>query len=59
LVNPYDVESQVEALQVALTMDADERAQRAKGLREAAVRGRPTEWFAAQRARLASIVHGR
>lgn len=59
LVNPYDVESQVEALQRALTMDADERSQRAKALREASLRGRPADWLAAQRARLSSVVKGR
>jgi trehalose 6-phosphate synthase len=59
LVNPYDVEDQAEALNRALTMDADERGRRAAALREAAVRGRPSDWFAAQRARLASIVHTR
>jgi trehalose 6-phosphate synthase len=59
LVNPYDVEDQADALQRALTMDPDERSGRAKGLREAAVRGRPADWFAAQRARLSSIVHVR
>jgi trehalose 6-phosphate synthase len=59
LVNPYDVEDQADALQRALTMDGDERSVRAKGLREAAVRGRPSDWLMAQRARLSSIVHGR
>jgi trehalose 6-phosphate synthase len=59
LVNPYDVEDQADALHRALTMDADERGGRAAALREAAVRGRPSDWFAAQRARLASIVHTR
>lgn len=59
LINPYDVESQVEALQRGLTMDAEERSSRAKALREASVRGRPVDWIAAQRARLASVVHGR
>ncbi len=59
LINPYDVESQVDALQRALTMEPDERSQRAKGLREAALRGGPEDWFAAQRARLASVVRGR
>jgi trehalose 6-phosphate synthase len=59
LVNPYDVESQVEALQQALTMSADERAGRAERLREASLRGSPQDWFAAQRARLLSVVRGR
>jgi trehalose 6-phosphate synthase len=59
LVNPYDVEDQADALQRALTMDPEERSGRAKGLREASVRGRPSDWFAAQRARLSSIVHVR
>jgi trehalose 6-phosphate synthase len=59
LVNPYDVESQVDALQRSLTMDADERAKRATALREASLRGSPRDWFAAQRARLSSVVHGR
>lgn len=59
LVNPYDVETQAEALHAALIMDAEERSQRAKGLREAAVRGRPSDWFAAQRERLSSVVRAR
>ena len=59
LVNPYDVEAQVDALQQSLTMPADERAKRATGLREASTRGSPRDWFAAQRARLSSVVHGR
>lgn len=59
LINPYDVETQVEALHRALTMDADERSQRAKNLKEAAVRGRPSDWLAAQRARLDSVIRNR
>ena len=59
LVNPYDVESQVDGLQRSLTMDADERSKRATALRETSMRGSPSDWFAAQRARLSSVVHGR
>jgi trehalose 6-phosphate synthase len=59
LVNPYDVESHVDALQRSLTMDADERSKRATGLRETSMRGSPSDWFAAQRARLSSVVWGR
>jgi trehalose 6-phosphate synthase len=49
LVNPYDVESTAAALHRALTMDGDERAARAAGLRAASMEGSPEEWFAAQR----------
>lgn len=59
LVNPYDVDQQAEALDQALTMDADERKTRAEALREAAGRGRPSEWLAAQRHRLAAAVTNR
>ncbi|MDQ3530674.1 MAG: trehalose-6-phosphate synthase, partial [Actinomycetota bacterium] len=56
LVNPYDVEAQAEALHQALTMDDEERAARARLLDEAARRGGPLEWFAAQREALATAV---
>ena len=59
LVNPYDVEQQAEALDQALTMDANERKWRSEALREAAARGRPSEWLAAQRHRLAAAVTNR
>ena len=59
LVNPYDVEQQAEALDHALTMDPQERKQRGEVLRESAARGRPTEWLAAQRHRLAAAVTNR
>jgi trehalose 6-phosphate synthase len=49
MVNPYDVEAQAEALHQALSMPAEERAARAARLRDAALRGSPTEWFAEQR----------
>lgn len=52
MVNPFDVEAQAEALHRALTMEPAERRRRAALLREAAQRGDPATWFAAQRAAL-------
>jgi trehalose 6-phosphate synthase len=49
VVNPYDVEAQVDALHRALTMDADERARRAEVLRSAARINGPEDWLAEQR----------
>jgi trehalose 6-phosphate synthase len=48
-VNPYDVEGTADALHAALSMEAGERADRARRLREAAAVGAPGEWLAAQR----------
>jgi trehalose 6-phosphate synthase len=59
MVNPYDVEAQAQALHHALTMPPDERASRATTLREAALRGSPAEWFAAQRDVLREVVAAR
>lgn len=59
LINPYDVDQQAEALDYALRMEPDERKRRATALREASGRGRPTEWLAAQRHRLAAAVTNR
>lgn len=55
-VNPYDVEETAETLHAALTMDADERAGRARLLREAAGRGSPGDWLYAQRELLRATV---
>ena len=44
-VHPYDVEQNAEAIQCALTMSATERATRATGLREAAIRHTPETWL--------------
>ena len=51
-VNPYDVEDTAEKVHVALQMGSRERAERIAALREAARRGSPQEWFAAQRHQL-------
>ncbi|MDQ3974138.1 MAG: trehalose-6-phosphate synthase [Actinomycetota bacterium] len=59
LVNPYDVESQAEALHRALTMDDEERASRAQVLQQQARLGTPHEWFAAQRDALRQAVEAR
>lgn len=56
LVNPYDVEETAVALHRGLSMDADERADRAEHLRAQALRGGPTEWLQAQRAALSAAV---
>jgi len=44
-VHPYDVEQNAEAIHCALTMSATERATRATGLREAAIRHTPETWL--------------
>ncbi|MEU0205086.1 trehalose-6-phosphate synthase [Streptomyces canus] len=45
VVNPYDVEQTAAALHEALTMPADERAERAKRLAAAATALPPAQWF--------------
>ncbi|MGW7436168.1 alpha,alpha-trehalose-phosphate synthase (UDP-forming) [Streptomyces sp. NPDC054849] len=47
-VNPYDVTQTAEALHAALSMPADERAERTKRLAAAATALPPTQWFEAQ-----------
>jgi trehalose 6-phosphate synthase len=47
-VNPFDVRATAEALHVALSMPAAERAARAERMRGAVVRLPPDEWFQAQ-----------
>lgn len=48
LVNPFDVRQTAQALHRALSMPAEERADRAGRLRPAAVRLPPAAWFRAQ-----------
>ncbi|WP_375490290.1 trehalose-6-phosphate synthase [uncultured Jatrophihabitans sp.] len=48
VVNPFDVTATAEALHQALTLPQDERAPRARRMRDAAVRLPPTQWFRAQ-----------
>ena len=45
--HPYDIEDLAETIHCALTMHPDERATRAAGLREAAVRHTPETWLRA------------
>lgn len=59
LVNPYDVESQAEALHTALTMEHSQRTARASTLRAAARLGAPDEWLKAQRQTLRATVSRR
>jgi len=47
-VHPYDVEQAAHALHDALVMDADERAERAKRLRDLAAARTPRDWLADQ-----------
>jgi trehalose 6-phosphate synthase len=47
-VNPFDVSANAEALNTALLMDRDERADRVNRMRAAATRLPPVEWFQAQ-----------
>lgn len=49
MINPFDVEQTVAALEEALAMPADERHRRAEALRVAASAGSPGDWLAAQR----------
>jgi trehalose 6-phosphate synthase len=48
VVNPFDVTSTAEALDDALNMSLEDRAPRARRMRDAAVRLPPTQWFRAQ-----------
>ena len=59
MVNPYDVEQTADRLTDALRMSPDERRSRSQTMKEAAARGRPSEWLEAQRHRLAAAVAGR
>lgn len=56
IVNPYDVESQAAVLHTALSMNADERTERAAVLQSAARLGAPDEWLQAQRYALRASV---
>lgn len=47
-VNPFDVSASAEALNTALVMNHDERAERVNRMRAAATRLPPAEWFQAQ-----------
>jgi trehalose 6-phosphate synthase len=55
LVNPFDTSELAEAIGTALAMPAEERAMRAKGLREQASALPPQEWFSKQRHDLGAI----
>jgi trehalose 6-phosphate synthase len=48
IVNPFDISATAAALDEALSMPREERAPRAKRMREAAVRLPPDAWFQAQ-----------
>src|SRR5207248_6822923 len=48
VVNPFDVRATAEALHQALSMPPDERAARARRMRDAVTRLPPAEWFQAQ-----------
>jgi trehalose 6-phosphate synthase len=58
LVNPFDTAELGEAISTALAMPPEERAMRAKGLREQASALRPQDWFAEQRRDLDAIRAG-
>jgi trehalose 6-phosphate synthase len=47
-LNPFDISGTAEALHRALTMDPNERADRARALKAAAERRRPSDWLQAQ-----------
>ncbi|TDD96790.1 alpha,alpha-trehalose-phosphate synthase (UDP-forming) [Actinomadura rubrisoli] len=53
MVNPFDTAELADAMAAALDMTAEERAERAALVREAAVRAPPREWFGQQRRDLA------
>ncbi|MER7465719.1 trehalose-6-phosphate synthase [Streptomyces sp. NPDC097981] len=54
-VNPYDVTATAQALHAALSMPADERAERTKRLASAATALPPAAWFTAQLAALRDV----
>ncbi len=43
-VNPFDIQEQADAIHRALTMTAEERSRRAKGLKEIVTRRHPGDW---------------
>src|SRR6266498_252300 len=55
LVNPFDTAELAEAIASALAMPSEERARRAKALREQASALRPQDWFSEQRRDLEAI----
>ncbi|HZD68699.1 MAG TPA: trehalose-6-phosphate synthase [Actinomycetes bacterium] len=58
LVNPFDTAELAEAIATALSMSPEERAMRAKSLREQASALRPQDWFSVQRRDLDAIRSG-
>ncbi len=44
-VNPFDIKETADSIHAALTMDADERARRARGLKEAVTARDPGDWI--------------
>ncbi len=58
LVNPFDTHELAEALATALAMPADERAERARLLRDGASALPPQDWFNSQRKDLSGLRHG-
>jgi trehalose 6-phosphate synthase len=44
-VNPFDVQELADAIYAALTMDAENRARRWRGLRDAVTRRDPGDWI--------------
>ena len=55
-VNPFDIQDQADAIHEALTMDPEERARRARGLREEILSRTPGDWIDEQLADIEEVV---
>ena len=57
-VNPFDIQDQADAIYEALTMPPEERARRARGLREEILTRTPGDWIDEQMADIEEVVSG-
>lgn len=55
-VNPFDIQDQADAIHTALTMAPEERARRARGLKEAILSRTPGDWIDEQMADIEEVV---
>src|SRR2546421_4459165 len=58
-VNPFDVQETADSIHAALTMEADERARRASGLKQIVTRRDPGDWIDEQLADIRAKAAGR
>jgi trehalose 6-phosphate synthase len=55
-VNPFDIQDQADAIHTALTMAPEERARRARGLKEEILSRTPGDWIDEQMADIEEVV---